>query len=321
MNTKDGEKMSAPSEKNRYMYGVAPAMVTLMKQDQSVDTDAMRKLTDFLIEKGVHCLYPLGTTGEMFKLSCEERKLVAETVIDQAAGRVPVYIHIGAFSLKEVVELAVHARASGAAGVGAVTPAYFPNTKKELMGYFGAICEAVPEDFPVYLYNIPQLAVNDLTLDIVEELAQAYRNIVGIKYSFNDFRRTSAYTRIRGGDFSVMHGADVLLPATISLGCDGTITGCGVPYPEVYVGLYNAIIAKDDEKVRVFQAFADDYANVLKNGSNMAFFKAALVHRGLIDEYQMRAPNLVLTKEEEEVLFKELSELDAKYAKVDPDFT
>ncbi len=303
------------------MYGIAPAMVTLMHQDQTINTDAMCKLTDFLIAKGVHCLYPLGTTGEMYKLSVDERKLIAETVINHAAGRVPVYIHVGAFSQTEVVDLARHAYASGAAGVGAVTPSYFPNTKRELLGYYGTLCNSVPEDFPVYLYNIPQLAVNDLTIDIVEELAQTYKNIVGIKYSFNDFRRTVAYTRVRGGDFSVMHGADVLLPATIALGCDGTITGCGVPYPEPYVALYNAILAKDDEAIHLHQAFADDYANVMENGSNMAYFKAALVHRGVIEQYQMRAPNLSLSKDEETALIKKLSVLDNLYAKVNPAFS
>jgi len=310
------------SEKHtRYMYGIAPAMVTLMKEDQSVDTESIRVLTDFLIEKGVHCLYPLGTTGEMLKLSMEERKLVAETVVQQAAGRIPVYIHVGSASQTEMISLAKHAHHIGADGIGAVTPSYFPATKRELIAYYGALCDAVPQQFPVYLYNIPQLAVNDLTSDVVEEIAKANKNVVGIKYSFNDFRRTAEYTRVRGGDFSVMHGADVLLPATMALGCEGTITGCGVPYPEVYVALYDAILSKDDEAIRVHQAFADDYANVLGNGSNMAYFKAALVHRGLVDHYQMRSPSLPLTQDEQNRLFAELTTLDEQYAKLDPDFS
>ncbi len=302
------------------MYGIAPAMVTLLKQDQSVDLDAVRKLTDFLIEKGVHCLYPLGTTGEMYKLSLNERKAVAEAIIDQAAGRVPVYIHVGARSQSDVIELAQHAEKAGAAGIGAVTPSYFPTNPRELVEYYTAICNSLPQDFPVYLYNIPQLAVNDLTTAIVEEVAQKNKNVVGVKYSFNDFRRTLEYTRVKGGDFSVMHGADVLLAATMGLGCDGTITGVGVPYPEPFVALYDAIIAGDKEAVQVLQGFADDYANVLRNGSNMAYFKSALVRRGVVEDYQMKAPNLKLTEEEEAALTAELDALDARYAAYDPSF-
>ena len=75
------------------LFGVTTAMTTLFTADGAPDVQAMRELTDFLIEKGVNCLYPLGTTGEMLRMTVEERKLVAKTVVEQAAGPVS-YTHL-----------------------------------------------------------------------------------------------------------------------------------------------------------------------------------------------------------------------------------
>lgn len=70
------------------LFGITVAMVTPMTSDEKPDLVAMADLTEKLIDRGVNCLYPCGTTGEMLKLTLEERKSIAETVISTAAGRV-----------------------------------------------------------------------------------------------------------------------------------------------------------------------------------------------------------------------------------------
>ena len=107
------------------LYGVITAMTTPFMEDGKVDVEAIEQQTEFLIGKGVDCLYPTGTTGEMYLMSAEERELVAETVVKKAAGRVTVFIHAGAMTLAETIRLAQHAHKIGADGVGVVTPNYF----------------------------------------------------------------------------------------------------------------------------------------------------------------------------------------------------
>ena len=107
------------------MFGVITAMVTPFTKDDQVDVKTLQAYTDYLIKNGVHCLYPCGTTGEMLKMNAAERKIVAETVIKQAAGRALVYIHVGAMTTKETIELAQHAHSAGADGIGVVTPQFF----------------------------------------------------------------------------------------------------------------------------------------------------------------------------------------------------
>lgn len=192
------------------LYGVITAMTTPFTADNKVDVAALEEQTEFLIQKGVQCLYPCGTTGEMYLMSAEERELVAETVVKKAAGRVPVFIHAGAMTVEETIRLARHAHKIGADGVGVVTPSYFTVNERAMVEYYKTVCSALPEDFSVYVYVIPQLAHNDIPAAVMEEIAAACKNVVGVKYSFADMRRINDYIQVRDGNFSVVPGADDL---------------------------------------------------------------------------------------------------------------
>lgn len=87
----------------------------------------------------------------MFRLSNEERKKVAETVVKTALGRVTVFIHVGAMKQEDTLELAEHA-----VSIGVVSPAFFNVNDLEMEEYFVTVANSVPNDFSVYLYNIPQ---------------------------------------------------------------------------------------------------------------------------------------------------------------------
>ena len=132
------------------LYGVITAMTTPFTADGKVDTAALEEQTEYLIEKGIQCLYPCGTTGEMYLMSAEERELVAETVVKKAAGRVTVFIHVGAMPVDETIRLAQHAHKIGADGVGVVTPSYFTVNDRAMVEYYKTVCAALPDDFPVY---------------------------------------------------------------------------------------------------------------------------------------------------------------------------
>jgi 4-hydroxy-tetrahydrodipicolinate synthase len=290
------------------LYGVTTAMVTPFNKDGQVDLNRVEQLTVFLIAKGVHCLYPLGTTGEMLRLSESERKAVAETVVKTAAGRVTVFIHVGATTQEETIALAQHAHSIGADGIGVVTPIFLGANNREMEAYFVAVASSVPHDFPMYLYNIPQCAANDLTTEVAQRVANKCNNVIGIKYSYPDFLRTYEYLGINGGDFSVMQGSDRLFLAALALGCEGVISGVSCVFPEPFVAVYNAYLENNLDKARALQKTAVTYCEALKNGSNMSYFKEALKWRG-IDAGVMRVPQLDLTHAEITELYQRLDEL------------
>ncbi|WP_372632751.1 dihydrodipicolinate synthase family protein [Cohnella sp.] len=290
------------------LYGVTTAMVTPFDQDGKVNLQKVAQLTEFLISKGVHCLFPLGTTGEMVRLSLAERKAIAETVVGTAASRVTVYIHAGAVTLEDTIALAKHAHAIGADGIGVVTPIFLGANDGELEQYYVTVASNIPQDFPMYLYNIPQCAANDLKTEVAQKVADRCANVVGVKYSYPDMLRTNEYLAINEGRFSVMQGADRLLLPALAMGCDGVISGVSCVYPEPFVAVYDAYREKNLNKARELQRIAIRYCEVLKSGSNMSYFKEALKMRG-IDVGFMRAPQLDLPAEEVRNLQRKLSEL------------
>lgn len=293
------------------LYGVTTAMVTPFQDTGEVDLDAVAALTDFLVEKGVNCLYPLGTTGEMIHMNVAERKAVAETVVRQTGGRCTVFIHCGGTSQEDTIALTRHACEIGADGVGVVTPIFLGVNDREMTTYFTAVAKSVPDDFPIYLYGIPQCAANDLGVDVVAAIASECGNVVGIKYSYADMIRTIDYLRIRGGDFSVLHGCDSLFLATLGMGCDGTISGNSSVYPEPFVALYKAWLAGDMKTALNMQNLAIDLIRAMGSGSNMAYFKAALKHRGIKGGH-MRAPQLDLEETEKYSLIGRLEEFETR---------
>ena len=279
------------------LYGVVTAMVTPFNEDETIRVEAIRQHVDFLIDKGINCLYPLGTTGEMMLMNVEERKLVAETVVDQCAHRIPVFIHVGAMKTKDACELARHACEIGADGIGAVSPAFYGATDVSLYDYYAAIAKSVPEDFPVYLYNIPQCSSNDLPVAVADRLAREFKNIVGIKYSFADMCRTLDYLKVNDGDFSVLHGCDKLINALMAMGCDGVVSGVSSVYPELFVAVYQACKRGDWDEAREKQRLANEVVDILKGGASMGHLKEALKLRG-IDAGYVRGPLHNLTEDE-----------------------
>jgi len=288
------------------LCGVITAMTTPFTKAGIVDTEALEQQVEFLIAKGVNCLYPCGTTGEMFLMNEDERKLVAQTVVQKAAGRVTVYIHCGAMSQNETIRLAKHAHEIGADGAGIVTPSYFGLSPRMMVGYYQAISKSLPPDFPLYVYVIPQLAVNDIDAATMEAIAATCPNVIGVKYSFASMRRLLEYLQVRNGTFSVVFGPDDLFFPALAMGADGTVSGCSGCMPEWFVGVYDAFLAGDYEKAKELQFTATKLTKVLRSGADMSVFKNVLTMRGIRGGH-MKAPLLDLEPEEVEALRLQLT--------------
>src|SRR5512136_810817 len=104
--------------------GIIPAMVTPVTRDGKINVESLRKLTNHLIDGGVHGLFPVGSQGEFYALTFEEKKRAIEVVVEEARGRVPVYAGTGAITTREAVALTQMAEKVGASAVSVITP-YF----------------------------------------------------------------------------------------------------------------------------------------------------------------------------------------------------
>ncbi|MDC7291502.1 dihydrodipicolinate synthase family protein [Blautia schinkii] len=294
------------------LKGVVIPLVTPLTDEDTVDVESMKRLTDYCIDGGMDCLYPCGTTGEMMYLTVEERKIAAEVVVKEAAGRVPVFVHVGAWNQADTIELAKHAVEIGADGIGVVTPAFYSISDKGLIDYYIAVSRSVPEDFPIYLYGIKQNAINDLNKYVCEEVAEKCKNVIGVKYSFPDMTRIQELITVKDGDFDVLVGPDHLFEVVCAAGGKGVVSGNAMCVREHYAALWEAIQKGDYELAARIQRRTNTLNSVMCAVNNIAAYKVILKEEGILSTTNMRRPMENLTPEQEKDLLDNLHKLDYK---------
>jgi len=230
--------------------GIIPAMVTPFDKQGKVSEGGLRKLVDYLIEGGVHGLFPVGSQGEFYALEREEKKKIMEIVLDQAKGKVPVYAGTGAITTKEAVTLTKMAEDIGVDAASIITPFFISPTQDELYEHYLAIAKST--NLPILLYNNPGRTGVNLSVDLVSRLSKIY-NIVGIKDSSGDLTLTSEYIRKTDDDFSVLAGRDTLIYGTLLYGGKGSIAATANVAPKLVVEIYEVYIKGDIEKAKEAQ--------------------------------------------------------------------
>ena len=228
-----------------YMKGVVVPILTVIDAEEKIDEAKMRAHVDYVIEGGVSGILAFGSNGEFYVIEEDEMKRGLQIMVDQAAGRVPVYFGIGAISTKKCCRLAKMAVANGAAAVSVLQPMFLKPTRAELYNHFKTIAESVPET-PVLLYNNPGRVGYTLSADLVDELAHTVPNIVGMKDTSGDITQTAEFIRrTRDVDFKVFGGKDTLLYASMCHGAVGGVCTAANFMPELITDVYNKFVAGD----------------------------------------------------------------------------
>ncbi len=260
--------------------GVICPTVTPLKPDGDINPDMIRPLVDWLIEKGVVGIYPLGSTGEGPLFSADERKAVAAATVDAVAGRVPVIVHTGAITTAETIELTCHARDIGADAASVITPWYFQHSEEALEAHYRAIFEAAA-GFAVYLYNLPKFAVNNLSAALVTRLARDYENCVGLKDSSGDLLTMCAVNHLQDGRFNTAIGPDNLILAGLALGLDCSVSGNSNHFPEIVAGIHDAFHAGDLAGAQSLQRQLKAASDVVGSAGWLTVVKGIMRARGL----------------------------------------
>ena len=225
--------------------GVVVPILTVIDEQERIDEAKMRAHVDYVIEGGVSGILAFGSNGEFYVIEEDEMKRGLQIMVDQAAGRVPVYFGIGAISTKKCCRLAKMAVENGAYGISILQPMFLKPTRKELYEHFKAIAETVPNT-PVLLYNNPGRVGYTLAGDLVEELARTVPNIVGMKDTSGDITQTAEFIRrTKDLGFKVFGGKDTLLYASMCHGAVGGVCTAANFMPELITDVYNKYVAGD----------------------------------------------------------------------------
>ena len=219
--------------------GIYVAMLTPFAADGAVDEAQLRKMVEFLIQAGVHGLFPVSSVGEFIHLTREEKIRMMEIVADQNRGRVRVTPGVGSSHPAESIQLAEKAKALGCDGVVIAPPYYYPLSQQMVEKYYETIIDAV--EIPVILYNIP-LFTQPLGYDVVERLSRR-GTVVAMKDSSGsmvDFMHFMDKVRTAKGELNFLTGREETLWACLMVGGKGCMTATAGILPEIMVGIYDA---------------------------------------------------------------------------------
>ena len=298
-------RTSAPTQRRnpgarREFKGIFCPNIVIFDGNNRINYGEMERYVNWLIEAGIHGLYPNGSTGEFVRLSSDERKEVVRLVTNVNQGRVPVLAGASEANLRDVLRMSEYYAGIDVDAISLVPPYYYEISETSLFEYFAEIARQTPLD--VLLYNIPQFT-QELTLDIMERLLP-FERIMGTKDSSRDMPRlinTMHRLRAQRPDYVVLVGCEEILCPSIMMGASGgTIATSGI-IPEVIVDIYEKTLSGDLKNAQEMQYRILDLINLMLLGVNFPEgFKTGVAVRG----FDVGPSRQTMSAEEKDYLLK-----------------
>lgn len=232
------------------MYeGVIVPVITPTKNGLLYE-EGLRNVVNFLIERGIHGFFIAGTYGLGPAMSVNERKRVAEIVVDEVRGSNTTIVMVGSSSLDDSIELAKHAQDIGADAISSVPPFYYAYDEKSILSFFKALLNSV--SIPVFAYNNPARTGNPLSAKLLNKLAS--EGVIGLKdSSFDIIKFYEFITTVERKDFIFIIGTEALMFPGILAGARGCISGLANAFPEIVLEEYELIKQKKYEEASLKQ--------------------------------------------------------------------
>ena len=226
-----------------FLKGSYPPVITPFKEDGAVDYATYERLIDWQILEGSHGIVVNGTSSEPSVLTLEERKLLLETAMKVANKRVPVVAATGSQSHAETVELTDHATRLGADALLIVTPYYIRPPQRGLVAYYNDLGKRT--DLPILIYHIPGRAAVTISLETLEQIAEATPHLVGIKHAALELALVTEALARFGPEFRIFVGLEELSFPMMAMGACGMVNAVSNVAPRQVADLYAAVAAGD----------------------------------------------------------------------------
>lgn len=245
--------------------GVIPAFYACYDDNGEVSGERVRKLTEYLIGKGVKGLYVGGSSGECIYQSVEERRLTLENVMEVAKNKVTVIAHVACNNTADSCKLAAHAESLGVDAIASIPPIYFHLPEHAIAKYWNDISAAAPNtDF--IIYNIPQLAGVALTMPLLREMKKNPK-VIGVKNSSMPVQDIQLFA---DENVIVFNGPDEQFAAGLAAGAIGGIGGTYAAMPELFLkvkelfekGQMEQATAVQNDICRIIYKMCSTYGNM-----------------------------------------------------------
>ncbi len=257
--------------------GLYTALITPFDEEGILDVAGFRKNIRSQIDNGVDGIVPVGTTGESATLNSEEHKMVVETAVDEAEGKIRVIAGTGSNNTSEALDYTQHAMDAGADAALIITPYYNKPTQQGLIKHYTKIASSV--DIPIVLYTVPGRTGVNIQPETTIELSKI-KNIVAIKDASGDLDQVM---KVLAGteDFTVLSGEDYLTYPILALGGDGVISVASNVAPDLMSELIHSAREGNWDRARELHYLLYPLFKVLFVETNPAPAKAALDLMGL----------------------------------------
>lgn len=253
--------------------GIFTALVTPMNQDETINYQELQNQVDRQIGHGAGGLFCLGTNGEFYALSMEEKITMLGALADQIHGRVPLIVNVGCVTTRDTITLAKEAAKQPVDALSVIVPYYAGLTQAQLYDHYVEVAQSV--DIPIMIYNIPQRTGNAISIETVKALSKV-DNIIGIKDSSGKQENIDALLQLSTPDFSLLVGTDSMILETLKNGGAGAVAGCANPFPKVMNGIYNNWLEGNLEQALLLQESIIPFRKTFSLGNPNSIVKRAV---------------------------------------------
>jgi 4-hydroxy-tetrahydrodipicolinate synthase len=285
--------------------GCGTALVTPFTRSGAVDEAAVRRLARRQVDSGIHFLVPCGTTGENPTLTRSEHRRVAELVVEEVNGHVPVLAGAGGYNTQEVIELAAEMQQIGADGLLSVTPYYNKPTPEGLYQHFRAVAENTR--LPIIVYNVPGRTGCNVDPVTLVRLA-TIPNVVGVKEASGNMSQICEICQQLPDSFIVLSGDDAMTVPAMAVGAKGVISVVSNEVPDEMSKMVEAAERDDFARARAIHQRLMPLMQINFVESNPQPVKAAMAAMGLLEEVY-RLPVVAPRAESKEKILRVLRDM------------
>jgi 4-hydroxy-tetrahydrodipicolinate synthase len=227
--------------------GVFPAVTTKLKDDGSLDQEAIKSGLNRLIDNGVGGVVMMGMVGENAQLTQDEKRTVLKIAVETVNGRVPIVSGLAETNTDSAIQFAQDAEKIGVQGLMVFPGLTYKSDDRETVEFYRTIARSTK--LGIMIYNNPRGYGVDMRPDLLEQL-KGEANIVAVKEeSYDTTRVTDIYNQF-GDRFVVFCGVDNLVLESAALGVTGWVSGMANAVPKESVELLDLAVKGDFEKAR-----------------------------------------------------------------------
>jgi len=256
-----------------------------------VDEESLRREVNFCIEAGAHGIVMPVMASEFTELCEDERKMIAEIVVEETARRIPAVIGVAGVCTRMAVKLAMHAQDVGADAVIAMPPYVSKLSQDGIYEYYAAISDAIK--IPIIVQNVGPPLGSSLSPEFVARLIREIRNVKYVKEEVPpEGHSITAVLKACGSDVKGVFGGTggLYLIEELKRGAAGNMPACA--FTDILVEIYNRFEQGDEQGARQLHKEFVPLINLTVGSGSIV--KDVLVRRGILRTNYSRSPRTPL---------------------------